>query len=345
MPEGRGVGALSGVVCSERRPATACRGSNPGSCSKLSTASRTDATPGPDRRIDGGMNPELTSLLADGVVAAREHPHLSRCLNSCAFRGELIRLLPGVYAKPLITTRDLDRAPQGVCAYERTAAGHHAPGRRTVDLVAGTRSRRHHRRCQPHRDQDRGRVPIRATAGPPGLDDPMLRPEGDSARAHRPRPDRRPRRRRDRRGAPDAAPSHASPAAGLRLTPGRRGNQLRMETPSRLRGLAATNLVRPSNDGAPASRCRAEQALEARFTNYRIDIGTDTFLLDVALPRVRPRSRVRRRQVPRHRRRLPSRPAEGQGTEQGGWQIVRFTSQGLDDSWLVRHASSHPRAA
>ncbi len=47
------------------------------------------------------MNPEITALLAaDGVVAARRHPHLARALNSCQHRGQLTRLLPGVYAYP-----------------------------------------------------------------------------------------------------------------------------------------------------------------------------------------------------------------------------------------------------
>ena len=43
------------------------------------------------------MNPEISALLAQGVASARQHPHLARALNSCAHRGQIRRLLPGVY--------------------------------------------------------------------------------------------------------------------------------------------------------------------------------------------------------------------------------------------------------
>lgn len=46
------------------------------------------------------MNPEICQLTVDGVASAKKYPHLARALNSCAGRGELLRLLPGVYTAP-----------------------------------------------------------------------------------------------------------------------------------------------------------------------------------------------------------------------------------------------------
>lgn len=43
------------------------------------------------------MDPEIIRGVADGVVTARLAPHKARALNSSAFRGQLERLLPGVY--------------------------------------------------------------------------------------------------------------------------------------------------------------------------------------------------------------------------------------------------------
>lgn len=61
------------------------------------------------------MNPHLFALLRDGVVAASQHPRLARALNSCAGRGETVRLLPGVHALP--DQDSLDVRLQAVRAY------------------------------------------------------------------------------------------------------------------------------------------------------------------------------------------------------------------------------------
>lgn len=50
------------------------------------------------------MRPEVHHAIADdAVVAARRDPGLARSLNSYAYRGQLERLLPGVYGKPGLT--------------------------------------------------------------------------------------------------------------------------------------------------------------------------------------------------------------------------------------------------
>ncbi|SHJ28786.1 Protein of unknown function [Tessaracoccus bendigoensis DSM 12906] len=65
------------------------------------------------------MNPEIAALLSDGVASARQYPHLARALNSCACRGEIRRLLPGVYGPPSSTDDDRERRLrlQAVAAY------------------------------------------------------------------------------------------------------------------------------------------------------------------------------------------------------------------------------------
>ncbi|MBB1515719.1 hypothetical protein H5398_06990 [Tessaracoccus sp. MC1679] len=46
------------------------------------------------------MDPDVMRSLSDGVVTARLAPRKARALNSYAFRGQLERLLPGVYGRP-----------------------------------------------------------------------------------------------------------------------------------------------------------------------------------------------------------------------------------------------------
>ncbi|MHA6524694.1 hypothetical protein [Tessaracoccus sp. G1721] len=46
------------------------------------------------------MDPEIIRGIADGVVTARLLPHKARALNARAFRGQLDRMLPGVYGSP-----------------------------------------------------------------------------------------------------------------------------------------------------------------------------------------------------------------------------------------------------
>ena len=47
-----------------------------------------------------GVDPDVMRSLSDGVVTARLAPRKARALNSYAFRGQLERLLPGVYGRP-----------------------------------------------------------------------------------------------------------------------------------------------------------------------------------------------------------------------------------------------------
>lgn len=53
-----------------------------------------------DAAQTGRMDPEILRGVADGVVTARLAPHKARALNSYAFRGQLDRILPGVYGSP-----------------------------------------------------------------------------------------------------------------------------------------------------------------------------------------------------------------------------------------------------
>lgn len=46
------------------------------------------------------MDPLIFEATRDGVMAARSSRWKARALNSCAFRGQLDRVLPGVYARP-----------------------------------------------------------------------------------------------------------------------------------------------------------------------------------------------------------------------------------------------------
>lgn len=268
------------------------------------------------------MNPELAALLTDGVASAREHPHLARALNSCAFRGELIRLLPGIYAAP---DHD-DRATrlQAVCAYRqslvitrRDAAaltwwpeiecGEDIDVASPAEIKTGKGFRFEQRLIRP--DLTTRRFGLNVTSPELTVLD-LIVDLGASAidESLRRRAVTLPRLRR-----------------ALLLTPGRRGNRLRRELLEDSRDAPWSTLERE------AHRMLRAAGLTGWSTNYRVDLGTDTFFLDIAIPAVRLGIELDGASyhdtddafhLDRRRDRALSR---------AGWQIIRFTAKSLDE--------------
>lgn len=68
------------------------------------------------------MHPRLDAALtaAGGVVARRDHPTLPGVIDGAVRRGELLRVLPGVYCRPS-DSRDLTIRARAACAADRAA--------------------------------------------------------------------------------------------------------------------------------------------------------------------------------------------------------------------------------
>lgn len=269
------------------------------------------------------MNPHLFALLRDGVVSASEHPRLARALNSCAGRGETVRLLPGVHALP--HQDSLDVRLQAMRAYgaedlvviRRSAAaltwwpelGHpdliQVAGRHRVDASRGYAFEQRH-------------IPAELTTRRFGV--LVSSPEltvldlidvlGASAidEALRRRAITLPRLRR-----------------ALRLTPNRRGNRHRRELIEDSRDEPWSPLEREAHALLRAAGLTGWKA------NWRVEFEGNAFYLDAAFREAKlglefdgaeHHATPQAFQEDRRRDRILAR---------AGWQVVRFTAQSLGE--------------
>lgn len=281
------------------------------------------------------MNPEIAAILTrDGVVTARRNPHLARALNSCAYRGEVVRLLPGVFAHPdRVDHHTLLRA---ACAYgdslvitRRSAARSWWPeidGGAVIDVASpteiktGTGFRFEQRYLRPELVM-RSLGLLTTTPEVTVLD--LIDDLGATAI------DEALRRR---------AVTLADLQRALRLTPGRRGNQHRRDLLEDSRDEPWSQLEREAH-----RLLRADRILGWR-TNYRVNTDVGTYLLDIAFTSLRlgielDGARYHDTDDAFHLDRKRDR-----ALGRAGWHILRFTAEGLDDLVeTVRTVSVHRR--
>ncbi|AQP46421.1 hypothetical protein BW730_01440 [Tessaracoccus aquimaris] len=269
------------------------------------------------------MREDLTALFADGaVVAAREHPHLARALNSCAFRGEVIRVLPGVYALPGQLT--LTARLQAACAYgagiviTRQAAAHFTwwPELPLPDLIdaasprhviVGHGFRFEQRYVRPDLTMRRFGIALTAPEltvldliddmGPIAIDEALKRRAVTLQRLRR----------------------------ALHLTRGRRGNTLRRELVEDSRDEPWSELERE------AHRRLRSAGIDGWRTNYHVRAEGKSYRIDIALPDIKLGLELDGATFHDTDAAFHTDRRRDRALARGGWQIIRFTAQSLDE--------------
>lgn len=269
------------------------------------------------------MNPEIGALLAaDGVVAARSHPHLVRALNACHHRGELARVLPGVYCLPDRAT-EVGTRLSAVHAYGEDIA---VAGRWAASLtwwpelelsgdieIAGPRDlkirtgfRYEQRYIRPDLLMRVGRVLVTAPAltvldllpdlGPGVVDDALRR----------------------------RATTLASLERTLKVTPGRRGNRYRREILQDSRDEPWSPLEREAH-----RRLRAA-GIVGWVTNHPVRAGGALYFVDIALRELRIAIEIDGAEHHATADAFHADRRRDQDLTSAGWHVVRFSVHTLD---------------
>lgn len=280
---------------------------------------RDDGVPRCDNQ---GMNPEIHALTSDGVAAARTLPHLVRALNSCHHRGELSRVLPGVYTQPDKADDWLTRL-QAIRAYgddlvvTRRAAAHLStqltvPQPEVIDLASPRQMR-----AAPGYAVEQRYIPPELTTRRFGvrctipaltvLD--LIDEEGSDA-------------------VDDAL------RRGIKLdelkwalakSPGRRGNVQRREILEDSRDTPWSPLERRAHRELRAA------GIEGWRTNHRVVVDAKAYFVDVAIPHLLLGFEIDGEEFHNTPEAFHRDRAKDQALGRAGWQIVHFSKQTMGD--------------
>lgn len=269
------------------------------------------------------MNPEIRSMLtADGVVAARRWPHLVRALNSCCHRGEITRVLPGVYALPE-SAEDLETRLRAVRAYgDEIVVTQRWAASRTwwpeIELpdhiqIAGPRDIKDHpgfeyeqRYIRPDLVTRKGQLQVTA----PALTVLDLIPDLGSQVV-----DEALRRR---------ATTLAAIERALKLTPGRRGNKDRRAVLDDSRDQPWSPLERD------AHRRLRTAGITGWVTNHPVRVRGASYYLDIALPELKIAIEVDGAEHHGGHESFHADRRRDQDLAMAGWRVARFTAQTMD---------------
>lgn len=269
------------------------------------------------------MNPRLHALLRDGVVAARHHLELARALNACACRGEVVRLLPGVYALPANLTLETqlaairDYGTHQLVITRRSAAALtwwpelglprklEVAGPNEITLETSFTFEQRHIRAE---------LLVRRSGvafTTPELTVLDLVPELGARvidEALRRRAITLPRLRR-----------------ALQLTPNRRGNRLRRELIADSRDEPWSELERE------AHRLLRAAGVTGWKSNHAVDIEGQRFYLDIAIPELRLAIELDGEQHHGTQDAFHRDRGRDRALARAGWLVLRFTAQSLDE--------------
>ncbi|HWH99508.1 MAG TPA: DUF559 domain-containing protein [Propionibacteriaceae bacterium] len=267
---------------------------------------------------------EIARILAEdgGLIVRRSHPELVGAIEWLVRRGELLALLPGVYATPVAAADPLSRMratsrwePNAVLTHEGAAALTFWPGIRVprIRCVAPTRTARRDGWQTSRRSisaelivERRG---LRCTAPALTALDLIETHGGDAIDALL----------RSRQGTLDNLHD------ALMWCPGRRGNAHR-------RQLLIESRMNPwSAAERRAHRLLHEQAIEGWIANHPVEIWGHHYWVDIAFPAHKLAVEIDGREFHEGPDVFESDRYRQNDLINAGWRVLRFTSRMLED--------------